>query len=181
MTDLSQQIRERLGAVPMMLVDVSNTKPQWTVEQVEAFRRALDETMAGQYRILPYDEAPTVATPEQMRAALLAALDEHQYDEHGFCRTCIRWENDDEGYPVMHRVGLCPTVRKVAVQLGLREPDPEPCPFEGGGVCGLDPAKHWHYIRAVKGREVVEIVMRGSERERKIREYEERYRRGGML
>lgn len=45
------------------------------------------------------------------------------------------------------------------------------CPYEGGGVCLLDPRGHWHYSRP--GRPV-ETVRRGSEREAQIQAWEAR-------
>ncbi len=156
MTDFNTRIRERINAV-----------------RKNAQRYGMGASEERDPRL-----EGIAADAERMADALLAILGEHEYDEHGFCRTCVRWENDDEGYPVMHRVGVCPTARGIAVHLGLREPEPKPCPFEGGGVCRIDPAKHWHYLRPAREPEA---VLYGSEREREIREYEDQFRHGDVL
>lgn len=73
MIDLAQQIRDRLDA-PRLVVEVPDKEP-WTVEQIEAFRRELRKQFGTGVRIVPLDPPSDTATPQEMRAALLAVLD----------------------------------------------------------------------------------------------------------
>lgn len=133
MADLDQQIRARLdgwlpemppGEAPAMFLEPAHPL---SPDEIERWQKEFDDLLGGEslgMRILP--PGPRFYPGfEQMRDAILAALELHKSKDDGECAFCVDEDSISSWGELVwyHEDAPCPTVRTIAEKLGIEAQD----------------------------------------------------------